>query len=238
MVNELEAFSHIAEKFIATESRQVLSQFKGTLETYRDQPTQHKFDWQIRPANPLRTTVSPGGYEMGSKGAHHIFAEIDALWRIQRVPGKKKNDRSEFFKLVDIGSTRVRLFCVPQGKKPKREIAMWRMEVGDAQSPGCHFHTQILGEQSRFPFPKSLSIPRLPGLLLTTAAVTEFVLAELFQEDWAKHVSADTPHLQRWAPIQNKRLKKMLNWELGLLNKGGSPWTTLKRNKPDESLFI
>src|SRR5436190_1532122 len=79
------------------------------------------------------------------------------------------------------------------------EIAMWRMEVGDARSPGCHFHVQVLGEAEVAPFPKSLSVPRLPAVHSTPPAVIEFVLGELFQATWDKHVAARSVHVKRWA---------------------------------------
>jgi hypothetical protein len=238
VISEVDAFSHLAKEFIEPNSRFVLPQFKSELESYRDQPREDEYKWQIGSDFPLRTTVSKGEYEVGGGGEHHIFADIDACWSIQRIPQKKKSMPARQFKLTGIASTRVRLWC-ETGESEKKEIAMWRMEVGDSASPGCHFHVQVLGELSNFPFPKSLSVPRLPGLILTPPAVAEFVLAELFQERWPEHVGQDSPHLKRWAPIQEERFKRLLEWKLGLLKKNtGSPWTTIKRQKPDGTLFV
>jgi hypothetical protein len=185
----------------------------------------------------LKTIVSEGEYESGHKrGSHRVVAEIDAIWEIQRIPAKKKKAPAIHFKLVGIASTRVRLFCEAGGAR--REIGMWRMEIGDSNSPGCHFHVQILGESAEAPFPKTLCIPRFPGLIITPMAVTEFVLAEIFQNQWPEHIGYDTPHLRSWAPIQRKRLNKLLDWNLSLLDDGGSPWTTIKQRKPDVGLFL
>lgn len=238
MLTELDAFAHLAEKFIAPESRTVLPQFKALLENYRDQQTRDPFDWKIQSANPLKTRVSAGEYEVGKGGKHGVIAQIDACWRIRRIPLAKKTARPLYFELAGIASTRVRLICEAGEGAEHRELAMWRMEVGDDNAPGCHFHVQVLGEKADFPFPNSVPVPRLPSVILTPAAVAEYVLAELFQDDWASHVAYDTPHLRRWAPIQGDRLAKLLGWKLELLRVGGSPWTTIKRHKPDAALFI
>jgi hypothetical protein len=238
VINEVDAFSHLAHDFIEPNSRFVLPQFKSELESYREQPTKDGYEWQIRPDFPLRTTVSRGEYEVGGGGEHHVFADIDACWSIQRIPERKRKLPARQFKLTGIASTRVRLWCqIDEGKK--KEIAMWRMEIGDDASPGCHFHVQVLGELPDFPFPKSLSVPRLPGLILTPPGVAEFVLAELFQDRWPEHVGRDSPHLKRWAPIQEGRFRRLLQWKLDVLRTNtGSPWTTIKRRKPDGMLFM
>jgi hypothetical protein len=237
-IDEVDAFLHLGEPFIDRNCRFVLPQFKSELESYRDQPTVDKYKWQIRPESPLRTIVSEGEYEVGGGGGHNVFADIDAYWSIQRLPPKKKSMPASQFQLTGIASTRIRLWC-ERDDGEKKEIAMWRMEVGDSRSPGCHFHVQVLGELADFPFPKTLSVPRLPGFILTPPAVAEFVLAELFQERWAKHVGHDSPHLKRWARIQEQRFKRLLEWKLDVLTKNtGSPWTTIKRQKPDDMLFV
>jgi hypothetical protein len=237
MIAEIESFSHLASKFIALGSQHVLPQYKSTLQSYRDQPDHGLLQWHIPSSDPLKTIVSEGEYESGKKrGSHKVVAEIDALWEIQRIPAKKKKASAIHFKLVGIASTRVRLFC--EAGEVRREIGMWRMEIGDPSSPGCHFHVQILGEHAEAPFPKSLCIPRLPGIIITPMAVTEFVLAEIFQKQWPEHIGYDTPHLRRWAPIQRKRLNNLLDWNLRLLDEGGSPWTTIKLSKPDVGLFL
>jgi hypothetical protein len=237
LIDEIESFTHLASRFIALGSQHVLPQFKSALQSYRDQATQTMLSWSINSNDPLKTIVSEGEYESGRKrGSHRVVAEIDALWDIERISATKKKAPAIYFKLVGVASTRVRLFCEAGSKR--REIGMWRMEIGDAESPGCHFHVQILGESAAAPFPKSLCIPRLPGLIITPMAVIEFVLAEIFQKQWPEHIGYSTSHLLRWAPIQRKRLNKLFDWNLSLLQEGGSPWTTIKHQKPDVRLFI
>jgi hypothetical protein len=137
-----------------------------------------------------------------------------------------------------LASTRVRLLCEPGDGDGHQEIAMWRMEIGDSNSPGCHFHVQVLGQTTNFPFPSSLSVPRLPSLIMTPAAAVEFVLGELFQDEWAKHIGRNGPHLNRWSTIQKSRWVNLLNWKLDLVQKSTNPWTSIKAGKPQPTLFI
>src|SRR5207248_6645890 len=131
VLDELDSFYRLADDFIAPEARQVLPQFKGALEGYREQPTKQKYYWQIPSQNPLRTVVSRGDYEVGGHGALNVFAEIDACWCIRRIPERKRSTPERQFVLEGIASTRVRVWCEASDREPKKEIAMWRMEVGD-----------------------------------------------------------------------------------------------------------
>ena len=117
---------------------------------------------------------------------------------------------------------------------------MWRAEVGDAASPGCHFHVQIAGDKEDPPFPKALDVPRLPGFFVTPATVVEYVLGELFQREWLEHLATRGADLNRWWPIQQRRLCAVLQWQLDVVRdaSGSSPWATLKRQKPQAGLFL
>lgn len=238
MANEVDAIAGLAEPFLDDKSRLVLPNLRRSLETYRAQPTVQPTDWIISSDNPLLTTLSEGQYEVGGGGGLSIYGEITAKWQIQRVPPKKRSQRAELFCLTGIASTRIRLLCPDANGGAPSQVAMWRMEIGDAAAPGCHFHVQILGETANYPFPSSVPVPRFAGLLLTPAAAVEYVLAELFQDEWPKHMAHSPAHLQRWIPIQRRRFNNLLNWHIETLGRGGSPWTTLKRAKPQENLFL
>lgn len=238
MSNEVDAFAKLAERYISPQSRYVLPNLRGTLDTYRNQKTDAPYDWTISQTNPLRTETSLGKYEVGGGGGLPVFAEISAKWRIQRIPLPRRPQHAERFRLVGIASTKVRLLTPLDDGGAPQEVAMWRMEVGDTASPGCHFHVQVMGEHDAYPFPRSVPVPRLPGLLLTPASVIEFVLGELFQDDWLKHIANDSANLQRWAPIQKRRFESLIRWQLEVLERGGSPWAALKSTKPREELFV
>jgi len=71
-------------------------------------------------------------------------------------------------------------------------------------------------------------------------AALEFLLAELFQEAWRRHVSAETDALKSWRAIQRERLRKLFEWQshtVAGLNQA-SPWSTLKLAKPPADIFV
>jgi hypothetical protein len=236
VLDELDAVSLVAEPFIAPESQKVLAELRGGLKSFASEATARSFDWGIPAERPLRTRVSEGEYEEHSRGSLRIMAEITSVWTIKQVRDGGKKALAARFTLAGKTSTMVRI----RPSEGETEVAMWRMEVGDARSPGCHFHVQVLGEADAVPFPKSLSVPRLPAIHATPPAVIEFVMGELFQENWDKHVTARSVHVKRWAPIQRQRLEKLLTWQLKVVreNSLGSPWISLKRGKPEASLFV
>ena len=237
MLNEVSSFAALADDFIAPKSKTVLAEASKQLEGYRNSTTAAAFDWEISDQNPL-TTIKSKSYEPGDGGQRFLVGEISAKWRIRKEQPTKKSRVSSHFNLIGLASTRVRLRCLNPNDEAAEEIAMWRMEIADSKSPGCYFHVQILGQTDEFPFPSSLPIPRLPNILMTPASVAEFVLGELFQDSWAPHVARQTPHLNRWAPIQKARLSRLLNWKLEQLSKtNGSPWSSLKVAKPNADLF-
>jgi hypothetical protein len=237
MISELEAFSRLADPFLLAESRSVLPNLKQSLENYRTEPTGNSRTWQISTTSSLKT-ISGTRYEKGNRaGKHCIYAEITSIWEIRRIPGRNVRQPAKYFELIGQASTRVRLVCDPSNGDQHQEIAMWRMEIGDSNSPGCHFHVQVLGQTADFPFPKSLSVPRLPSLMMTPAATVEFVLAELFQDEWAKHIGRNGPHLNRWSAIQKSRWVSLLNWKLDIVQKSTNPWTAIKSAKPQPMLF-
>jgi len=124
-------------------------------------------------------------------------------------------------------------------EEPAKEIARWTIEVGDAVSPGCHFHTQIELDPPDNKFPKALSVPRLPGILHTPMDALELLLSELFQDRWLQVASEGTDFVKTWANCQKSRLINVLEWQKNELAKSsGSPWTMLKKQKPALDMLV
>jgi hypothetical protein len=188
---------------------------------------------------PFLTEVSRGEYQPDDQGALNVYAEITSTWTIRRIAQRKRSLRAEKFILTGNASTRVRIHREASAQAGPAQLAMWRAEVGDSKSPGCHFHVQIAGDLDDPPFPKSLDVPRLPGLLITPPAVVEYVVGELFQARWLKHIAGQSAELNRWWPIQRRRLGAVLGWQLNIVKSAsGSPWATLKKQKPGPQLFM
>jgi hypothetical protein len=232
IIAEIKAFSKVARDYIAPESLNVLPQLWTNLEVIQQLPDGTLTNWGITQAYPLRTIASEGQYEHNGGGQHHLFAEMTSIWEI--VPRGHRRRPGRNFALVGNASTRVRLIDATSSVS----LAMWRMEIGDAASPGCHFHVQVLGEEPDGPFPNTLPIPRFPGILVTPMVALEFVLAELFQDEWKKHAARETADMNMWRPIQTNRLSRLLEWKCYEAKRfAGSPWTALKWAKPQADLF-
>lgn len=235
VIDEIEAMRGLVDRFAVPQSIGVLHDLRESLRSFQDSATSRRHLWQILESKPFVTQVSRGGYELAPRvGARHVHAVVTCLWEIGQVrTGLGQKQRPTLFELSGNASTRVRILDADIG-----ELADWRVEIGASDSPGCHFHTQIRGQNEAPPFPKSLSVPRLPTIHVTPLAVIEYVICELFQDEWDAHVAGGTPHVQRWREIQRKRFDKLLRWSLlASQPKLSTPWVALKRSKPDPSLF-
>ena len=243
-LREIEALVHIGGTFLENSAETILNQFRTNLSVYQKQPTTGSYSWQIPKTEPIFTKTSERQYEPDSKGSLRVYAAIDGLWPVRRIPLKgKKTLLPPTYELAASASTRVRILEAPEEGVAKTgeetELAMWRFEIGDAAAPGCHFHIQVLGQEAKAPFPAALSVPRLPTFLCTLPAVVEFTIGELFQDDWPQHVSAKGALFPHWSALQRARLSQVLSWQLGVVKTASpSPWTALKRGKPSPGIFV
>jgi hypothetical protein len=233
---EVRAAATLAEDFIENPTL-AFAELATQLENIRDHKTNAMVAWTIAESRPIRTKHSAGEYERSAKGPT-VVGTLSSIWEIKRINPPKAKAPAKSFELVGNASTVIRLFRVSADGQDEEQVAMWRMEIGQDDSPGCHFHVQVLGDSDTIPFPRSLSIPRLPTLMATPPAVLEFLLAELFQERWRKHVFAESSALKRWRAIQRDRLRRLLAWQTQQVSGStGSPWCTLKAAKPAADLF-
>lgn len=234
-LRELDAIQELAGKLLERHALDVvLPQYKAQIESLRSTPVTGTSRFVISDEDPITTRPNGGSHESGGKGVA-IFATVSSVWEVIRVPPNKKSRPADEFRLAGNASTRVRIYRTEDGAVT--EWAMWRMEIGDEASPGCHFHVQVLGESADPPFPKLLPVPRLPSLIITPASVLEFVLGELFQVQWEKEMLRQEAALDRWTPVQQHRMRRLLDWHLGLVEKGPSPWLAMKKAKPSGDLF-
>lgn len=240
LLREIKAFRNISQDFILPETGHILREFEDRLRLIREKKIRDPKRWEIRADSPLRTVVSQGEYEPGGRsGGYKVYAEISSLWEIQCPDEKtKKKAPQETFILNGKASTKVKLFREMENKTPQL-VGVWNTEVGDDASPGCHFHTAVLQDESCFMFPRLLTIPRFPTILITPCTVIEFVLAELFQSKWQRHAAKPSDDMAAWRNAQLPRFEKLLDWHAQVL-KGTttSPWTHLKSSKPATDLFL
>jgi hypothetical protein len=234
--DEFIALMQMADRFIDPNSVWTIDQCRSVLQQIRTRPSGTAYSLYIPESTPLVTKRSYGGYEKENQGEHNVVAAISFLWEIEPLGNHSpKFVQNRQFVVDNIASTKIKIY---ENDLEGRELAMWRMEIADSQSPGCYFHIQLQREELDCHFPKSLSVPRLPAIAVTPAAAIEFVLGEIFQEEWQMYASQDTAVTQLWQRTQVNKIKAVLEWQLKSLKEiTGSPWVALKSSQPPENLF-
>ena len=184
---------------------------------------------------PLCTRPNEGAHEAGHRqGARSLYAVISGTWDVVPLgPSRRRPGRELAF--TGLASTRAELY---DSRDADARLAMWRLELGDSRSPGCYFHAQVLGDSERPPFPSSIPIPRLPSYFVSPMSAVEYVIGEMFQDEWAKETARRTSDSLRWRSLQKRRLQSLFSWyRRAVEDSVSSPWMTLKSAKPDVSMF-
>jgi len=222
---EIEAASKLASGFLSTEGQRRLEQAQYDFATAVAQP-QTGFIWQVPREEPIWTKPSRAEYERkpGStdQKGRGVLGAFSFSWHMRTGPKPVK----EVF-LTGNATSMLRLH--DSESEEDTALSMWRMEVGAHDSPGCCFHTQVLGTKPHPPFPKSLPVPRLPVFPPTPMACLEFLLSELFQLRWSEEVQRGSQPANLWRGIQRRRLSSFLDWQLTTVEQStGSPLVELK----------
>jgi hypothetical protein len=234
--DEISAFAECASPFLAQESEAVLQAWREQLRNIQTASDGAMCSWQIRPAQPVWTILSEPRHNARDP---HLRGRLTMKWELTIPRGVKRTRgrRADRFVLAGIASTKMSLF--KNDSQAHNEVARWCFEIGDANSPGCHFHTQVKGDPGSQLFPPTLSVPRLPGWAVTPIDAMDFLLGELFQDTWVQRVGEETDSVRTWANIHHARLTKLLRWQQQELSSGtGAGWSRLKRAKPESDLFI
>ena len=231
---EIIALKKMAKSFFDSQTSWALDGFLTDFSSIGNQQgeTVHKLNLQ-----PLQTIPSEGEYEVAyRKGGRNIYAIISGTWELRPL-GRRPDPRREI-EFCGNASTKIELYAEDA---PETLLAMWRMELGAEDSPGCYVHAQILGDSDNPPFPKSVPIPRLPSIFVTPMSGVEFVLGELFQDRWEQRTFRNTGDTHNWHRLQRQWLYRLFSWYQNELSNSGSsssPWMTLKKAKPDGTLFL
>src|SRR6266850_4101566 len=191
---EIELASQYFGKYVAAESSGVLDEWLQKIRAFKQSATRgRRCSWQIPLDRPLRTVVSNGAYQPDSAGALNVRGVISTVWTIEHVGRHAALGRhDEVFRLVDDGSTLVKILKVADDDQESC-VAAWHFDVGVAISPGFHFHTQISTRPDAADmaaetyFPKTLDVPRLPAVLFFPLDALDFLLGELFLDQWPKY---------------------------------------------------
>ncbi len=230
---EVSNFAQVSQRFLEEESRGKLGDWLTGLVNFRASRHQGSWKWTIPEDDAVRT-LPTDEYEPGDRrGGFNVYGELSCVWEIG-LKGRGKS-AGQVICLNGIASTKVKVFRC-DADQTNRQIAQWQFEVGDRQSPGCHFHIGIghFGEAAA-----SLPVPRLPSLLLTPIDAFDFLLGEIFQARWKEVVNRETPPMQLWAEQQKNRLSRLLKWKQDQIEQsGGSAWNYLKHQRPSAQILL
>lgn len=231
VISEIDSFNEVCKSFI--QNRSALINYKQKLKRVRDNYGDEIVSIEITDENPILTKVSDGGYESGGGGAMRVRGKITSVWDIKPVIDERESGHAEF-RISGRASTKVSI--LDEGCD---RVCMWKIEMGVEDSPGTHFHIQVEGDNDERPFPDWISVPRFPSILVTIPDAIDFLLGEIFQESWVKHVSESSPEIDRWRSYQQRRLLSLLEWKAEQVNNTmGSAWIAIKEKKPDPGLFL
>jgi len=217
-VRESIEFPKLASFFISREDQVAFRRFADDLARFRDS-SQTEATWQT--PMPISTKVSEGEYEVDGRGAR-VVGSFSTIWEIKKAePG--------LFVIAGNASTSFSIM-----REDGSIVRSWNMDIAAHDSPGCHFHSQIV---ARGDGEWNISVPRLPGLAVSPFSAFEFLLSELFQTEWALR-SQTANGAQGWRAVQKRRLEKLLAWAAREIDKPGvSPWVAFKTAKPNADLF-
>ena len=161
--------------------------------------------WQIPSADPIETLETEGE-------ADALVGTLSFKWEVREITSKT-------FSVSGNASTTLEIHSL--GEAPSLS---WNTDIGGAGHPGYRFHTQIRANQ------KSMDIPRLPSLLLTPADCLDFLLGELFQQNWTRHQDQKRLETAGWTQGVRARVCHLLRMKAECAGKssGITPWMTLK----------
>jgi hypothetical protein len=229
-IDEVRSAQALTEPFLVN-SGHAFEELVTQLEILRAKPTEAMIPLRISEDRPIRTIVSEGEFDRQSSMS--VFGTVSTVWEIIRVPERKKKAPARYFELVGNASTLIKIFRV-DGADPEWpvEIACWQVDVGLDSHPGCRFHVQVAS-------PVSVPIPRLPSIFVTPMSALEFLLSELFQKRWQRHVFAETAMGLRWRTIQQKRFSNLFAWHVVAAREpNNTPWCCLKQASVNSDLFM
>ena len=250
LIEEVELMGKLAEDFLDESSTGLLKKVAEQLETLYSRHEGVIVSVGVSPSWPIKTIPCDGGYERGCGGAYKsLFAEIVFKWQLQPLgKASKKRKTNRRVEVAGITSTVARLKINHEGTPV--EVASWRMEFGDSESPGAFFHAQIPDasetshqEYQASPFgkwPHWLPVPRLPIPALTPMLGLEFTLAEIFQDLWPQRLASGRHEVKRWHALQRHRFVTYFEWQRrnAETSGSGSPILATKRAKPACDMFL
>lgn len=243
--DEFRLMRGLAEPFLKEESSQILDALCDNLRSFENYKGPMRLE--ATPDRPIKTRDSKGKYAKGGRGNYCIQAELYFLWELRPIARQSSRRGHRRVQIAGKASTVTKLYVNIDGSSS--EIAHWRLEIGDSDSPGFYFHAQMPetldqdGDtiyQDDDMWPKWLPVPRLPVLPFTPMLALEFVLGEIFQDEWPRHINDQSAKsdVGQWRNIYMSRFRKYLEWQQEAVGRSASPLMALKQAVPKSDIFI
>ena len=245
---EVEFMKRAAASLLEPDAGAILDNVKNQIEVLRH--SNQSITIQVGTNWPIRTIACGGGYERKNGGARKdLYGELVFKWELNPLgTASNKPHAKRRVEVAGIASSVARLKVDWQGHK--YAIASWRMEVGDANSPGAFFHAQIPDTLSTSPqsqgnmrphmWPPDLPVPRLPIPPITPMLALEFVIAEIFRDTWSERLASGVFKVGQWRDLQQRRYMRYFDWQADVVKKSGqgSPILSIRDAKPDSGLLL
>ena len=241
LLQEAEALKQLASDYLDAQGcnalENLIQAFNGIL--YTSKPGRQRLEVPDKDGKRIRTKFDRKYEPGGRSGGHLVAGELSFAWEVEAVGSPSAGNRT--VRVSGNASTKVRI--IEAIKEPARErlMAQWEIEMGTSTSPGCFFHFGISHtDPPPTLFKGTLSVPRLPSILVTPTDALDFLLGELFQTEWQQRNQEDLDEAARWGKLQGFRLKKLLKWQHDqITEESGSAWNRFKhRREPPRNLFL
>ena len=230
---ELETFKPVARHYL--DDKSVTNLYEGWLRRILDSADVRTGDTcKVKTTSSLRTRPNDGLHQRSS--GIILLGELDFTWDVVPFRDKARKAAAKQFGL-DNSSMRLKLLRV--GENDDRElVAQWTFDIGNAESPGCHFHAK---HENIHASTSNIDIPRLPTLVTMPTDAMAFIFGELWQKQWADELlSGLQTSADRWRPWPQRRLCAVLSSLTKCVADGNRlvPWAVLKAFKPRPDLLL
>ena len=219
-------FCHtLASQYFERESKFKLKNAADQLDFISKSPIS-TYKWQIDKANPLQIKCNDGHHEISGAGKN-LQGRISFIWGLRKI-------NTQTLELVGNASTIVAIHECTDSEVKDDHILKWKVDVATKpDAPGPAFHIQIDN-------PENVPVPRFPSLLFSPADCLDFLLGELFQDEWKSHQLNKFIDTRRFAAAQRSRLCSLLDSQKSELNKpaNSSAWIALKNWEPADDTFL
>lgn len=184
----------------------------------------------------IETIPNEGNHQVGRCGhGRSLSGKLEFKWMIE--PCGLPNRRQPLARPFALRNSSIRIAF--RDLSLGISVACWDFDIGDHQSPGCHVHAKFAPiQQEERAALSDVDVPRLPSIILTPMDAIDFMVGELWQEEWLRISAGTSVELKAWRQYPKRRLLKLLEWYLGEVRDAqGAPWNHLKRAKPDRFLL-